>query len=180
MDGVPFNVLVPAFLGVVVAGMFNTTCIKENTHFPHIVPHGEGVRLNDSKVPRDSIVGMNVMHGEEGSSLVRSERIGLPAYGCKKGVAVKRSSLMMGSSERMRVPIVIFRVAASPLPFPGPPEGRISGHLPSSTFAYSSIPYSRVACYGRCISHVGEELRCDEYIDQRYGKFHKIKAAGGR
>jgi hypothetical protein len=29
-----------------------------------------------------SIVGMNVMHGEEGLSLIRSERIDLPAYGC--------------------------------------------------------------------------------------------------
>lgn len=28
-------------------------------------------------------------------------------------------TLMMGSSERMRVPIGIFRVATSPLPFPG-------------------------------------------------------------
>jgi hypothetical protein len=70
MDGVPFDVLVPAFLGVVVAGMINTTCIKENTYFPHIVPKGESVRSDDSKVPRGSIVGVNVMHREEGLSLV--------------------------------------------------------------------------------------------------------------
>ncbi len=83
MDGVPFDVLVLAFLGVVIVGMINTTCIKENTYFPHIVPKGESVRSNDSKVPRGSVVSMNIMHGEEGSSLVRSKRIDLPAYGYK-------------------------------------------------------------------------------------------------
>jgi hypothetical protein len=72
MDGVPLDVLVPAFLGVDVAGMIDTTCIKENTSFPHIVPKGESVGPDDSKVPRDSIVGVNVMHREEGSLLVRS------------------------------------------------------------------------------------------------------------
>lgn len=82
MDGVPFDVLVPAFLAIVVAGMINTTCIKEDTSFPYIVPKGKGVCSEDSKVPRGSIVGMNVVHREEGSSLVRSERIDLPAYGC--------------------------------------------------------------------------------------------------
>ncbi len=82
MDGVPFNILVPAFLAIIIAGMINTTCIKEDTNFPYIVPKGEGIRSEDSKVPRGSIVGMNVMHGEEGSSLVRSERIDLLAYGC--------------------------------------------------------------------------------------------------
>ena len=82
MDGVPFNVLVPAFLGIIVVGIVNTACIEENTYFPYIVPKGESVRSDDSKVPRGSIVSMNVMHGEEGSPLVWSECIDLPAYGC--------------------------------------------------------------------------------------------------
>jgi hypothetical protein len=35
MDRMAFNVLIPAFLGIVVAGMINTTCIEENTRFSH-------------------------------------------------------------------------------------------------------------------------------------------------
>jgi hypothetical protein len=82
MDGVPLDTIVLALLGVVVIGMVNTTCIKEDTPFPHIVSKGESVRPDDSKVPRGRIVGVNVMHREEGLSLVRGERIDLPAYGC--------------------------------------------------------------------------------------------------
>jgi hypothetical protein len=37
---------------------------------------------------------------------------------------------------------------------------------------------STVACDERCISNVGKDLGCDEYIHQRYGRFRKIKAAG--
>ena len=37
---------------------------------------------------------------------------------------------------------------------------------------------SKVACDGRYISNVGEDLGCDEYIDQRHSRFRKIKAAG--
>ena len=49
IDGVPFDVLVPAFLGIIVVGIVNTACIEENTYFPHIVPKGESVR---SVIPR--------------------------------------------------------------------------------------------------------------------------------
>jgi hypothetical protein len=83
MDGVLFDVLVPAFLGVVVARMINTTCIKKNTPFPPIIPEWKSVRSDDSKVLRGSIVRVNVMQREEGSPLVRSERIDLPVYGCR-------------------------------------------------------------------------------------------------
>jgi hypothetical protein len=37
-----------------------------------------------------------------------------------------------------------------------------------------------VACARECISNVGEGVGCDEYITQKHGKFHKIKAASGR
>jgi len=39
---------------------------------------------------------------------------------------------------------------------------------------------SRVACGGRYISNVSKDLGRDEYIDQRHGRFRKIKAAGDR
>ena len=70
MDGVPFDVLVPDFLGVVVARMINTTCIKKNTPFPPIVPKWKSVRSDDSKVLQGSIVCVNVIQREEGSPLV--------------------------------------------------------------------------------------------------------------
>ena len=56
IDGVPFDVLVPAFLGIIVVGIVNTACIEENTYFHYIVPKGESVRSDDSKVPRGSVV----------------------------------------------------------------------------------------------------------------------------
>jgi hypothetical protein len=77
-----FNVLALAFLGVVVTGIINTTCIKENTHFPYIVLKGESVCSDNSKVLQSSIVSINVMHKKEGSSLVQSERIDLLTYRC--------------------------------------------------------------------------------------------------
>ena len=68
MDGVPFYVLVPAFLGVIIAGMIDMTCIKEHTPFPYIVLRGESVCSDDSEVPRGSIFCVNVMYREEGYS----------------------------------------------------------------------------------------------------------------
>jgi hypothetical protein len=91
IDGVPLDAIVPAFLGVIVTGMIDTTCIKEDTPFPHIVPKGESVRPYDSKVQQGRIVGVNIMHREEGLSLVRGEHIDLPAYRYWKGLAVKYS-----------------------------------------------------------------------------------------
>ena len=91
MDSVSIDVLVPAFLGIVVAGVINAACIKKYPRFPHTVSKGEGVRSDDSQVPRGSIVGMNVMHREEASSLVRSERVDLFAYRCSQGLYVRNS-----------------------------------------------------------------------------------------
>jgi hypothetical protein len=61
MDGVPLDVLVPAFLGVVVVGMIDTACIKENTPFHHIILEWKSVCSNDSKVLRGRIVLVNIM-----------------------------------------------------------------------------------------------------------------------
>jgi hypothetical protein len=41
MDGVPSDVLVLAFPGVVVTGMIDTTCIKEDTPFSWSEPHSQ-------------------------------------------------------------------------------------------------------------------------------------------
>jgi hypothetical protein len=82
IDNMPFNILILASLGVIIAGIINTICIKENAAFPYIVPKGESVRSDNSKVLRGSIVRVNIMQREEGSLLVRNKRIDLPAYKC--------------------------------------------------------------------------------------------------
>jgi len=77
---VPFNVFVLAFLGVIVAGIINIIYIKKNIYFPYIVLNKESVRLNNFKIPRGNIVGINIIYKKKGSSLVRSKRIGLFTY----------------------------------------------------------------------------------------------------
>lgn len=91
MDGMPLNTIVSVFLGVVIAGMINTIYIKENTRFLYIVFKGKNVRSNNFKIPRDSIVGVNITYKKKNLLLVRNKRIDLFTYKCEKGLAVKYS-----------------------------------------------------------------------------------------
>lgn len=49
LDSVPLDLLVPAFLGIVVAGMICAVRIREYACIPYIVTNGKGVRLDNLK-----------------------------------------------------------------------------------------------------------------------------------
>jgi hypothetical protein len=70
MDSVLLNVLVLAFLGIIIIGIINMIYIKENTSFSYIIPKGESIRLDNSKVLWDSIISVDIIYREEGSLLV--------------------------------------------------------------------------------------------------------------
>jgi hypothetical protein len=83
MDRVSFDVLVPVLLCVVIAGVVDAACFKEDSPFTSVDFSREDVCSNDPQILLSSIsICVNVVRREEGSPLVFAEGIDLLADGC--------------------------------------------------------------------------------------------------
>jgi hypothetical protein len=122
MDSLFIDLLVPVRPRIVITGMVDATYFEEESRRNAIGLDPDIVCSKNAKILlNNTLIRVIVLHGEGSLLPTFAEAIDLLAYRSMYILSVQSLArhVMAGSSERNRVPLVIFLTATRPLPLPG-------------------------------------------------------------